>query len=222
MYKEKNRVTIRVWHSAFNKVQQGENVGHVSIEIPSIKMDNPKFDEGNPDSQKKVPFYCSFWPGNPSAKSGIGVFFEKRDPHYMGGYESDQEAEKGGIRKDGKPETIICLYSLSVTKIYEKFEELKNTVDGWTLFGSNKLINQGCKQSCASFAYDVLCAGGIYDLAPSKKSLKFSSTATPDDMAAFVEKAKQRELKDYEETQKFEFEGETKIFPSKKSGCVML
>jgi hypothetical protein len=207
---EKNRVIIRVWHSAFNLSAKGVSCGHVSIEISEIKV----CEQGckHACNHEKVPFYVSLWPLAAGKKTGLlGAY--KTMPHEL---KSNYEVD---LKEEGRlPETIICLYSLKTINIVNKFNAIKSTLKGWTLFGSNKILNSGNAESCASLAYRLLNAGNIYSLAPSVSSAKFSSTATPDDLATLVKTAKKKELKKYPKTKHFNFSKETK--PREK--CILM
>lgn len=174
-----NCVIIRIWTSTHNKKLPGNSdVGHASVEITSPYT------------------YMSLWPeGQPSAKLAKAVL-EKRTPYYMASYEEDFMAEDNHA-----PEVVIRLYTLNKQYILEKFNEIKSRENmGWTLLGNNIFIHSASSHSCASLALDLLKAGGIYELASSVHSFKFSSVVAPDSLVGTVKAAKKAEIQYQPET----------------------
>jgi hypothetical protein len=195
---EDNRVIVRIWTSESNTDHPGEDVGHISLETI------------NPAN------YMSLWPKDQ-------VHFERRGmklpvaPEFMVDYNADLAAEAR------PPEVIICLYNLKPFAMHEKFHDIKSDpkFQGWALIGKNLLLNGGTAHSCASLAYDLLKAGGIYNEINSSFSSRFSSIVTPDQLVNATKAAKVYELEEHPETANFKFAGETEINPTKKSGCVI-
>ena len=107
--------------------------------------------------------------------------------------------------------------------MHEKFCGIKNDkkFQGWALLGKNLLLNGGTAHSCASLAYELLKAGGIYNEITSSFSPRFSSIVSPDQLVNAVKAAKLYELEEHPETADFKFEGEIEIKPAKKSGCTI-
>lgn len=195
MLTEDNRTIVRIWTSGFNLKCRGENVGHVSIQTPDR--------------------YISLWP----TQQGLGLF--KPIPHIFNTYEDD-------LKDEERPSEItICLYSLNISRIEEKFDlfagtdNKSGTLQGWTLIGGNRLINQNSGQSCSSLAYELLKAGGIYDLISSTYSSRYASIVSPDSLVDALQDAKRYELKNHHETQAFTFEGEMQITLA-NTPCIIL
>ena len=188
--KEKNAVVIRIWTSSKNKIAPGDNVGHVSLGI------------GENEST-----YVSFWPTSEAKDSHNWApgLFKPIDSENKMDYVADFQAEGRA------PEFTYKLYSLDTISMKERFNEVISKTQGWSLVGSNLLINQGSGHSCASMAYEVLKAGGIYDLLSSRFSSNLSSAPSPDALARAVIEAKKVELVEYPETQKFDQTGCTPL-----------
>lgn len=196
--KKQNRVIIRIWDSNIKQVLTGQvskeerQVGHISIQTPNKNM--------------------SLWPENPP-QTHFEEFFgiQQKDfvltPEQDVKYESEWD-NKGNIIKLQPPSTIICLYSLDVKAIEARFNEIHSDPEfkGWTLLGNNLLLNKGKAHSCASLAYTLLKAGGIYELLSFLDSSTggLSSSASPAALATITNKAKQAELAKYPDTKKFE------------------
>lgn len=160
---QENHVIVRVWTSGKNGVRPGENVGHISLETK----------QG----------YMSLWPTGEGKLQGVG-FFKPIAHEFKPDYAFDLEAE------ERKPEYTIVLYSLNCSNIQEKFQTIANTIDGWALVGGVLLLNGNSAESCASMAYKLLDAGGIYHLVSSLRSCTLSSSASPDELARLVVDAK--------------------------------
>lgn len=189
MLSKKNRVIIRIWNSGING---GENVGHVSIETPNE--------------------YISLWPqGHPAGK--IKRFFETREHGFIPHVEMDNQLE---LRT---PEITVCLYGLDVDKIEKKFIWFKENIEGWTLFGGNRLLNNSSAKSCSSLALDVLKEGGL-----GANYLVFSSSVTPDKLAEAAIAEKKREIADHPDTLLFKFDGEYDVMENRyeKVTCSIL
>ncbi len=189
MLTEDKRVIVRIWTSGFNLKRRGESVGHVSIETPN--------------------HYMSLWPSREGKEKGFGLF--QPIPHeFNNSYQADLKDED-----NRPPEVTICLYSLNINRIEEKFNEfagtenIQGTLQGWTLIGGNRLINENSGQSCSSLAYELLKAGGIYAMISSTYSAHYASIVSPDSLIKALQAAKCYELKYYSETQAFIYkEGE--------------
>lgn len=177
---EEDRVIVRVWTSGLNKKHPGENVGHVSIETT------------------KPEGYMSLWPEGLPHDKKIKAIFENRESHYMSSYQDDFKAEE-----ERKPELTYCFYTMNAYKISDEFKKIQKNNKGWTLLGNNIFIHQGNSHSCATMAYELLKAGGIYDMVSSGHSLTFSSTVAPDTLIPALKAAKQYELKHYPRTAAF-------------------
>ncbi len=190
---ENNRVVVRIWTSGFSG---GENVGHVSVDIPAI-----------PNA------YFSLWPmGLPNGK--IQQFYEIREHDFF--------TLAGDVHAEGRQaEKTICLYTLNAEEIQAKFNFFKANLSGWTLLGSNLLLNNCSAESCASLALKLLQAGGL-----NEGNSSLSISVTPDIMAAVLAEAKMNELKTHPFTAELIFEGETTIkdlyTDNKKAQCIIL
>jgi hypothetical protein len=205
-FHENNRVIIRIWTSSFNKEMPGENVGHISVEA--------------------LDTYMSLWPARRrptndtregKISSKLKKIFEERPPHYMCKYKEDRDAE------DRDPEYVFCLYSLDQEAIIGEFDKLKRNIQGWTLLGGNILINSGASESCATLAYKLLKAGGIYNLISASFSSENSVVTNPDSLSRASIAAKEYESEHYPETKDYAYEGETKLNPSSEDKkCLMM
>jgi hypothetical protein len=228
---ENDRVIVRIWTSEYNKAHPGEDIGHVSIEIPSLTMKNPAYDKNDPKSKKEIPFYVSLWPAEGIKLGGEGTFTPTKHTFHLD-YKTDCGAE------DRIPELTICLYGLKKGSIKQKFfdicagKSIKKSLikgdkefQGWVLIGGNRLINHNSGESCASLAYKLLKAGGIYDSIRSGYSSQFASVVAPDNLAEAIKCAKKYELEKYPETKNFVYKGESSIADieeSKIKNCIMI
>lgn len=176
-------VIVRVWKS---RIAGGAGVGHASIEIPSISL------------------YISLWPAAEAKPLLAGIFSPRsRVFHSL----------EGDITVEGRPpETTIALYSLDLGAIEAKYvqESEKLQRSGWQLIRGT-LFPADTGHSCASLAYALLNAGGIYDLVSGAFSSSFSSVSRPEEVATVAKTAKRKELAEYPETADLYFAGETKI-----------
>lgn len=183
--KKKNRVIVRIWSSILTG---GENVGHISIETPNCYMSLW------PDDERKNPEL-------PKGQKNFGVI-SAINKQFMFNANEDIAAERGR-----PPEKLLCFYSLNIEAIEARFKGITTDPEfrGWTLIGNNLLLNKGNAHSCASLAYTLLKAGGIYELISCLNSWYsgLSSSATPDALAGISIKAKQAELTKYPDTKKF-------------------
>ena len=183
--KKSNIVIVRVWNSG---LKGGESVGHISIETPSA--------------------YVSLWPDDPRKDKERST--DSRNLGVLGSVQHDfvKSADDDIRNEDNRPpEKIYCLYTLDVSAIEARFNKISTDSDfkGWTLLGDNLLINRGNAHSCASLAYTLLKAGGLYQIISRLHSSRVSSVVTPDQLAEVVKKAKQAELHIEPVTQKFTF-----------------
>lgn len=96
----------------------------------------------------------------------------------------------------------IILFGLNEDKLRAEFITLKNSIQGWSLAGSNVLtrLTEKSKENCSSLAYRCLRAGGMYTKLKSKLSSQTSSVVTPDDLIRHVVAIKEKELQKYTET----------------------
>lgn len=156
---ETKRTIVRIWTSGHNPIHPGEDVGHVSIEIPSMQIEEHNL-------------YISLWP-----RSGIG-FEQVADtvPHRWHSLEDDL-TKKGEGRE---PEVIYCFYTLDRHAMRDKFEGIKKTLQGWRLLGNLFVREQDTAESCASVAYKILHAGDTKEVLPSavRQSSKLSSAGS--------------------------------------------
>lgn len=188
-----NRVIIRIWCSGLSG---GANVGHISIETPNA--------------------YMSLWPDDPRKDKELSK--ETRNLGLLAAINKEfkQDADEDYLAEGRVAEKIICLYSLDIQAIEARFKEIYSDPNfrGWTLLGNNILLNRGNAHSCASLAYTLLKAGGIYELISSFNSSygSISSAASPDALAGISIKAKQAELISYPDTKKFEAFARTATF----------
>jgi hypothetical protein len=182
-----SRIIVRIWTSERNKEFPGQNVGHVSLET---------FQPAG---------YMSLWPqATPTALDKGAI---QPVPHeFKANYAADLQAERR------RPELTICLYSLNLHLLHEAWQNKRDNLEGWTLIGSNKLINSGSADSCSGMAYHLLEKALIYELiSKSRYSKTFSSVVTPDDLGNAVRQAKIAELEQFPETAAFNFVGETQV-----------
>ncbi|MBY0544283.1 MAG: hypothetical protein K2Q14_01910 [Gammaproteobacteria bacterium] len=144
-----NRVIIRIWTSAQNKLippillpGAGLPVGHISLETPDQR-------------------YVSLWPQDAaSAREAI----LSSVPSHLHTFEEDCEDE-GRV-----PEVVICLYTLDIEAIQNTFREIATNLNGWTLLGGNQLFSKDDQaHSCSSLAYRLLKAGHIDAILESGK-----------------------------------------------------
>ncbi len=200
---EKNRVIVRVWHFTGINPNEGERVGHVSVQIPSFKDE-----EGG---------YISFWPERQRR-----AFFDLV-PGKFNGLIKDYDDE------EAPPDTIVSLYTLNPGKIKERFlefkERVKNDSDGketgWAICGDCRFVSKGSQQhSCASIALTLLKSGDLSDLflssvLPTKQKVSYSlqspadkvvktnpSIVCPNDVADIAIKARKLERTTFNTIQK--------------------
>lgn len=188
-----SRIIVRVWTSERNSEFPGQSVGHVSIET---------FQPAG---------YMSLWPR--ATPTGLDKGAIQPVPHeFKANYAADLQAERR------RPELTICLYSLNLQLLHEAWHNKMNNLEGWTLIGSNKLINSGSADSCSGMAYHLLEKALIYELiSKSRYSKTFSSVVTPDDLGNAVRQAKLAELERFPETAAFNFVDETHIEVSRSN-----
>jgi len=218
---ETDKVIIRIWTSRYNKVHLGENVGHVSIAIPSLTMNDLR----HSNTEKTIPFYVSLWPNDDFKLGGGGMLTPKKHEFKLN-YDED-------LRAEGRaPELTICLYSLTTKSIQKEMakicrgDNVKNKggkhFKGWVLVGSNQLINFTSGESCASLAYKLLNAGGLGEAITSKNGSRMSSIVSPDALGEAVKKAKLYEQKRYPEVKTFNYDGETDLDEIKQTALCCL
>ena len=204
MLEEKNRVIVRIWTSRFHHTHPGESVGHVSLEIPHIQI--------TADNQENQSLYISLWPqralpsilikkASNSSNEQVGYFFQ--EPHqFLLNAHQDKIAERR------PPEITLCLYSLDINKIHSAFQEKKQNLSGWVLFGGNILASAA--ESCSTLAGDMLIQGDINGFI---KTGTIQSSVSPDQLADAVHKAKKQEnvLFQAERQEPFYYPEETSI-----------
>lgn len=214
---ENDRVIVRIWTSSLNRTAPGEGVGHISIETFN--------------------YYMSLWPASQPGQAAPR-FFEERPPHFMANYQGDFVAEENRA-----PERVFCLYSLDSKEMEKQFATLKSAISAWAITGSNNVsaalreytkgwtirgenvltAGQYAKESCASLAYKILKAGGLYELISTMHSSSISIISTPDELARLMLLAKQEELSKCTETKDFSFAGETTVVTeTKRSWCSVM
>lgn len=139
---ENDRVIVCIWTSAGNLNHPGDSVGHVSIQTRNL--------------------YMSLWPkqaNHPNEQSAIEAegpsLFKGISHELLPSYEIDVQYEKR------EPEVVYCFYSLNVHDIETEFEQIRQSLGGWSLLALAENA-----ESCASLAWRLLCAGGIEKLAP--------------------------------------------------------
>lgn len=202
---ENNRVIIRVWTSGYNKVLKGEDVGHVSIEIPALH-------------QNGRPAYYSLWP-DLIARQWTG-YLQPVQGFYVRGYQrpSDVQPVQGNrmaeydLDLEGRrPELTVCLYCLDIYKMQQEFERMQKEVKGWVLVGRNLFALNNNARSCSSLARDILIAGGINEFLNSSNRSKWSSAPPPDAFVPLMTMAKRRELASETRTRAYRFQEETDV-----------
>ena len=128
-----NRIIVRIWTSKINIHRSGENVGHISIELPNGQ-------------------YLSFWPTETGKIEGYGIV-KPIEHEFKPNFDKDVESE------GRHPELTLEFYTLSVDKMLTKLHELQQQrISGWSLSGS--ILVQDA-YSCASAAWTLLKAGDI-------------------------------------------------------------
>jgi hypothetical protein len=100
--------------------------------------------------------YMSLWPKQSRRKE-----FDNVPPEYVLNYEIEKSKYEGR-----EPEYTFCFYTLNKQDIINKFKAFKNELESWCLYGGI------CKnaESCVSFAWKLLEAGGIENLVPEIKT----------------------------------------------------
>ncbi len=187
---EKQRVIIRVWTSSYNKTTPGTgDVGHISLEV-----ENP---------HDGITNYMSLWPEGEPHKNPLIALFENRPSSFHTSYAEDKRAES-----NKNPQVVLCLYSLNTKAMVNKFKKMQAKTKHWTLFGDNILLCKGDKHSCASLAYKILEAGGIYRLISNAYSSAYSSAISPDRLVHAVKEAKRKELDKHAVTKNFHYTGQ--------------
>lgn len=133
--REKEKVIVSIWTSKFNN---GKGIGHISLFLPD--------------------YYCyiSLWPEK-MPNLGQGIFIPVAHK-FLPSLATDKHKKYEG--RD--PEVLIEFHNLNALNIYQAYEQLRQTLKGWTLIA--------CKdgESCASLAYRLLQAGGIGALLSDK------------------------------------------------------
>ena len=94
----------------------------------------------------------------------------------------------------------VVFYSLSKPELHKKFDELKESIKGWRLIGTNlpeRAFGTETTENCASLAFRLLGASGFLDLLKlgdeSTLNLETSSFVNPDDLVKYVILAKAKE-----------------------------
>ncbi len=112
----------------------------------------------------------------------------------------------------------LALYSLDVGKIHSEFRALRNSVEGWSMAGSNILqqaLGSHTNESCASFGYRILSAGGFQSLLSRVQQGSFSSQASsvvkPGILAQRTVEAKSQEQERHQETAHWQTQDESDL-----------
>ncbi|MBY0544659.1 MAG: hypothetical protein K2Q14_03815 [Gammaproteobacteria bacterium] len=169
---ESNRVVVRIWTSGSNPLTPGHSVGHVSLEIPGRNI------------------YLSLWPyqGKYDEDAGIYTILPARESEGSGLIKgvSSEDLSSFTFEKDldfegRKPEITLCLYTLSVSDMVQKYDDFLKTPGGkrWSLLGFKD------SASCASAAWDILVVGNIRALISAPKDIITSSRGGSAASAAF-------------------------------------
>lgn len=192
-FKETSQAAVAVSPGAHRQIQtviewKGDNVGHVSIEVPRLAKNHQKS-------------YFSFWPAED------GQIITPVTGKFMENYEADVVAEN-----DRAADIIICLYSLDIHKMFTSFAELSQSGDlQWALLPGRGTRR---KTNCVGLAAKLLDAGGIIDKG-LVKSLDWSSSSfsaiPPDKFIAKMIEAKKNEKANYPITTSYKFLTETNI-----------
>jgi hypothetical protein len=142
--------------------------------------------------------YYSLWPITPKPEAQSGIF--KPIPfEFKKSYEDDKDKKAEGREAD----VTVCLYTLNAYGIQKRAKEIASNLKGWCAKGMRK------KESCASFTYEILLAGGLNKLAGPRNSTSAFSSMTPSNMREIAFNAKRQELKDASDTAKFKYDAET-------------
>ena len=140
------------------------DVGHVSLETPDL--------------------YISLWPNGPPDPTGKIV---KVRPATINTLEEDLELE------GRDPEETIILETLNVRKITRRFLDLMEDDPEFYLAGRDRVCGFWNGDNCCGFVYDLLVAGEIEELVPSKCNNLNRMIMTPDQLLSLVTEAKRRE-----------------------------
>lgn len=180
---EDNWVTIRAW---MPKDKDGKNVvahaaeylGHATLEIPGE--------------------YISFWPDTPSGKKG--AILGSSESEFVSSYKKD-------CRLEGREaDLVLTLRSLNVKAIRDRLHLFKTSSESnrWSLLGRNfwNKFNKGAGQSCSGLIYDLLVAGGIFDLEICADFTRDTFTVSPDAIARMAVSAHNDECKKHPEFEK--------------------
>lgn len=214
-----SQLVIRIWTSQFHSSHKGEDVGHISIEIPNRKMKHP-YHQTDPDLQQEIPMYISLWPkwvlpddmqeNDVISSRRIGLF--RPEPHQL------VLDAKDDIRiEERKPEIIYTFYSFNIDTMSEKFRAMQAEIKGWVFFGNNFFVPES--HSCATLAATILKSGDIHDFFSSGS---VTSIISPDQLSIALQRAKRKELEKFPETKQFRIEDEIEIETEKVRKCLVM
>ena len=223
-------VIVNVWTNTKNKALPGaKRVGHISITTPKVYISLwPWIDRQNENGffkGDKGPF--ASWPASYkpdyeqdcimegfASRRQVGAMsiIEAGEIVYRHNPENDlyehvtslprASNDKYYAIKPLEANFRMALYSLDIHKIAFEFDDLQDSVTGWSLMGSGMFreIQKKTKESCSSLAYRCLKAGGMYSNLKSGLSSQTCSCVDPEDLLRHVVAAKQKEVNKYPET----------------------
>jgi len=129
----KRCVTIYIWTSRANQVDQGHGCGHAAIQTPTK--------------------YISLWPSDKGKEEGSGLW-KGIDKAFIPSYKIDTE-------KETRPaELVFRFYTLNVERLEERFDELRREVQGWAAMPALLLFQKNVG-SCVTTVWKCLVAGNI-------------------------------------------------------------
>jgi hypothetical protein len=204
MVSEDNYCIIYVW---VPRDEQGRHVG-------STTSVSGRSGVGHVAIQTKD-FYGSFWPDWEIAAEGKTSLVTGGKQTITGGqlmdsYNTDKRNEQDDQGNPREADFKIVLYSLDVDqmkKAYDKFESRKGSYT-WSLTGrgafSRVIFGNNDGHSCASFVYDLLYHGGLFNKLNYNTDLaRDIFIVNPNNMLKLSVNAKNDELKKFPQTSTF-------------------
>jgi len=207
MFEKRNLVKVNIWkpinmvkakEMARKEIQAPENLTHSQMNLFFEKHAKKRQSKwGHVSIQTKNPRgYYSLFPADKDRKHDL---FEI-EKHACHTYADDLEAENYH-----QPDVTISLYGLDGISISDKFDEISTHLKGWVPCGSNALTrsNDETAESCASLAYRLLVAGGLFHETNRCFSSKASAFLTPEALEKIVKSAEKQELNTHPEIKHF-------------------
>lgn len=193
LFSEENRVIVRIWTSSHHHSHPGEDVGHISLEVPQVEGES---------------LYISLWPQR--AADNVRLEDTKATPGFFRAEPGTLiQSAQDDIRLEGRrPELMYCLYTFDVDAIAHHFAEKKANLGGWVLFGGNWLASDS--ESCATLASSMLRAGDTQHIFGAGS---IGSVTSPDGLSTALQATRIEEARLFEErgVQRPVCEGETPL-----------